>query len=554
MGFNKSADTTTLEVHLTDYGRRLLFQGSLGDTIKTFSLGDSDRDYRNNEELGNGFVPDVTGDYEGVSSLNSGFKIRHKLCYTGKQGNIQNYSAYKDQVFFGFKNENGDFDYYDTPTVTLYLSDYQVMLKALSHNNIKYHNYSGQTSAFTNYFNTIQLNDGLPVSNKMDQFYYNLESAGRGLFLDFYDCISVSCGGNYEYHNIKLVPASEKDLELFKRISGGVYLESDNNTDTSKAKFKGGTTVGTRARKKTLSPYSISLASHETEKGAYQGAGPGGIGYTLPDYGYLIGSVQNPSEKYYLTYNYTETVGGFYHPAQIESKSYLTEAQNMNLDSIVPASRLFSNNVNTNFYYPLLKKQVEVDVVANRYKASDSSTLVGTTTTQSNSALETFIDFATAAEYTVSQNVASNKLTTMSLNSPTRGGVPLMLERLYTNTDDFWTALSKDNVMSSSVSYTGTKTDYTASTELNFFAYSLDKPTASPASIKVKLIIDKNAIKQSVTYASSTPTDQARWEIYDKSEVKFYGEAYDGLLDYTTNPLNKTTTGATSYKIFRKVT
>ena len=91
MGFNNSASTTTLQVHLTEYGRRLLFQGSLGDTIKTFTLGDSDRDYRNNEELGNGFVPDVTGDYEGVSSLNSGFTIKHKLCYTGKQGNIKNY-------------------------------------------------------------------------------------------------------------------------------------------------------------------------------------------------------------------------------------------------------------------------------------------------------------------------------------------------------------------------------------------------------------------------------------------------------------------------------
>tara|TARA_R110001583_G_scaffold78667_1_gene213062 strand:+ start:94248 stop:95909 length:1662 start_codon:yes stop_codon:yes gene_type:complete len=552
MGFNNSATTTTLQVHLTDYGRRLLFQGSLGDTIKTFTLGDSDRDYRNVKDLGNGFVPDVTGDYEGVSSLNSGFKIKHKLCYTGKQGNIQNYSAYKDQVFFGFKNDNGDFDYYDTPTVTLYLSDYQILLKALSHDNISYHNYSGQTSAFTNYFNTIQLNDGLPVANKMDQFYYNLESAGRGLFLDFYDCISVSCGGNYEYHNIKLVPASEKDLELFKRISGGVYLESDNST-TSKAKFKGGTTVGIRARKKTLSPYSISMASKETEKGVYQGAGPGGIGYTLPDYGYVIGDVQNPSEEYYLTYNFTETYGGFYHPAQIESKSYLTEAQNMELDSIVPASRLFSNNVNTNFYYPLLKKQVEVDVVGNRYKGSQGTTLVGTTTTKSNSALESFIDFATAAEYTVSQNVKSNNLTTLSLNSPTRGGVPLMLERLYSNTDDFWLALSQDNVMSSNVSYVGTKALYTADTEINFFAYSLDKPSASPASIKVKLVIDKKSIRQSVAYAASTPADQARWELYNKNEVRFYGEAYDGLTDYTTNPLNKTTTGATSYKIFRKV-
>ena len=43
----------------------------------------------------------------------------------------------------------------------------------------------------------------------------------------------------------------QKDLELFKRIGGGVYLESDNNTTTSKAEFKGGTTVGIRERKKT---------------------------------------------------------------------------------------------------------------------------------------------------------------------------------------------------------------------------------------------------------------------------------------------------------------
>ena len=178
---------------------------------------------------------------------------------------------------------------------------------------------------------------------------------------------------------------------------------------------------------------------------------------------------------------------------------------------------------------------------------------MGTTTTKSNSALESFIDFATAAEYTVSQNVKSNNLTTLSLNSPTRGGVPLMLERLYSNTDDFWLALSQDNVMSSNVSYVGTKALYTADTEINFFAYSLDKPSASPASIKVKLVIDKKSIRQSVAYAASTPADQARWELYNKNEVRFYGEAYDGLTDYTTNPLNKTTTGATSYKIFRKV-
>ena len=108
-------------------------------------------------------------------------------------------------------------------------------------------------------------------------------------------------------------------------------------------------------------------------------------------------------------------------------------------------------------------------------------------------------------EYTVSQNVKSNNLTTLSLNSPTRGGVPLMLERLYSNTDDFWLALSQDNVMSSNVSYVGTKALYTADTEINFFAYSLDKPSASPASIKVKLVIDKKSIRQSVAYAASTP-------------------------------------------------
>ncbi len=81
MGYIPSGDTSILSAYLTQRGRELLLNGTETDiTAVYFALGDSDRNYRNDFSLTNGFVPDLTGDNSDcILSLANNIGIRHAL-------------------------------------------------------------------------------------------------------------------------------------------------------------------------------------------------------------------------------------------------------------------------------------------------------------------------------------------------------------------------------------------------------------------------------------------------------------------------------------------
>tara|TARA_R110000824_G_scaffold4945_10_gene23176 strand:+ start:1478 stop:3694 length:2217 start_codon:yes stop_codon:yes gene_type:complete len=84
MGYVQSASTVTLRARLTQKGREELLSGTTQITVKYFALGDGDANYRTNQVLSTGKVPDVTGDYSGCTlSLADGVGLHYPIPLTG---------------------------------------------------------------------------------------------------------------------------------------------------------------------------------------------------------------------------------------------------------------------------------------------------------------------------------------------------------------------------------------------------------------------------------------------------------------------------------------
>lgn len=83
MGYIISGDTMQLTAYLTQKGRELLLNGAEADITATyFALGDSDTNYKVQFPLGQGFVPDLTGDNtDCILSLANNIGIKYALPY-----------------------------------------------------------------------------------------------------------------------------------------------------------------------------------------------------------------------------------------------------------------------------------------------------------------------------------------------------------------------------------------------------------------------------------------------------------------------------------------
>lgn len=546
MAYIQSATTTTINLHITSYGREMLLKGNFVENINLFGLGDSDRDYTNINDLDAGNVPNGSGDNNGLKALNDGFAIRSSVFYNNpSQEDIKKNNDIISQVYVGF-NQNGQTNYAKNAEVTLYLHDLFVLYKALAHNYISYYPTlfsSTKINQFTNYYTGITNSNGQSYGGKFSELCSDLENIGRGVFLDFYDSVYLKEGGQYKADDFIIVPNTQKDYKLLKLLSGSLIADVDGKQSYLNGPLKN----------KYLSNTVLSFSSREENSTTYQGAGPGGISFYSRDYGYFIGEPLN-QVKDFRNFGVNSNVGGFYHPKYIEDNSNLTAIDTINkegFNTILPAARIITNNVNTNYYYPINFYQSSSDNSGNRFEASKSNpSFKGSTFDQPVTSLSTYIDMGVNTEYIKSIKGSSgyDNIITPNFNS----SVPepwTLLTREFQLFESFIGFASTDPEVSSLITYSGAVSVFNATVNVGLKIYSKNNPTANPALLKLKINFNKQAATDSIGWSAATATQGAKWNLYDNSTVKFYGEGYPS--SYTINPTLYSTTSGTS--IFRKV-
>jgi len=555
MGFITSATTVYLDLHTTEYGREFLLQGGLGDKITKFTLGDSDTDYKNSTNpLPSGYVPDVTGAHNDcIFGVNNGFEIKYKLEYITGMGSALNKAQKQSNMAFMFLDNQGTKTYSKAANVEIYMHDLMVLYKAFSHAQAKYQTWSGfSAKTYENWFTKTTDSEGFSIGRDMASLYYKLADLGRDFYLDIYDGIVLQRGGQYESTNVKLVPETPYDLNIFKKLTGAALIEQ--NGSQGRADFYKGATIGVQTKTTIRSPYSLTTSSsYDTNGRAFAGAGPFAIAFGLQEYGYVVGDGLNPQDTTYTKYGFSNQKGGFYQGVYVENDNNAGTLGEFN--NIVPAARIATDN-KFGYYYPLNPvKQLNVSVKKNTFKATPQSNFEGTTLTQSSSALETFLSFAAGtAEYRVGTPTSGYDKTLIPNFVDSSTEPYTMLTRHYDYMDSFFTALNSDSDVSNSISLSGGVNNYNINFKMNLLAYSTDFPDVAPAKISVTFIFDKNAMKESVAWDYSTNTKAARWRLFGNTDVKFYGENYKDLAgtDYSVSPLNNKNDAGGS--IFRKVT
>tara|TARA_R110000824_G_scaffold58449_2_gene158000 strand:+ start:2752 stop:4425 length:1674 start_codon:yes stop_codon:yes gene_type:complete len=555
MGFISSASTVYLDLHTTEYGREFLLQGGLGDKITKFTLGDSDTDYKNTTNLlPAGYVPDVTGAHNDcIFGVNNGFEVKYKLAYITGMGSALNQAEQESNMMFMFLDNQGSKTYSKSANVEVYMHDLMVLYKAFSHAQAKYQTWSGfSAKTYEDWFTTTTDSEGFSIGRDMASLYYKLADMGRDFYLDIYDGIVLQRGGMFENTNIKLVPQTPYDLSIFKKLTGAAVIEQTGQS--GRADFYKGARIGLQTKTTIRSPYSLTTSSaYDGNGNVFAGAGPFGIAFGLQEYGYVVGDGLNPQDPSYTHYGFSNEKGGFYQGVFVENDANARSLGQFN--NIVPAARIATDN-KFGYYYPLNPvKQLNVSVKKNVFKATPQSHFEGTTLTQSSSALETFLSFAAGtAEYRVGTPSAGYDKT-LSVNWVDSSTEPYtMLTRHYDYMDSFFTALNSDSDVSNSITLSGGVNNYNINFKMTLLAYSTDFPGVAPAKISVTFIFDKNAMKESVAWDSSTNQKAARWRLFGNTNVRFYGENYKDLSggNYAVSPLNNTNDAGGS--IFRKVT
>lgn len=80
MGFINSGTTSNIEASLTQKGREYFFKNKNNFQIFYFALGDSDANYLIQNQLGQGFVPDITGNNENcINPIAQNIEIKYKI-------------------------------------------------------------------------------------------------------------------------------------------------------------------------------------------------------------------------------------------------------------------------------------------------------------------------------------------------------------------------------------------------------------------------------------------------------------------------------------------
>ena len=173
MAYITSATTTTLELQLTDEGRkRILESKSLVSLFEKFAISDGDIDYRNTQQHADtnittndsaqlGYLPYVTGNLINFrKQINNGYKQDSIIWSTPESNTVNVKGGENTYVAVGVKTTNGSVKYYrDTLELDVYLHDYFVLNKLLAskyitdHKDVLSTNPTTIETSLDNYFN-----------------------------------------------------------------------------------------------------------------------------------------------------------------------------------------------------------------------------------------------------------------------------------------------------------------------------------------------------------------------------------------------------------------
>ena len=310
MAYITSATTTTLELQLTDEGRRRVLESkSLTSLFEKFAISDADIDYRNSQKHADtnsttndsaqlGYIPYPTGNLINFrKQVNNGYKQKNIIWATPETNAINIRGNETTYVAVGVKTTNGSVKYYrDNVEIDVYLHDYFVLNKLLAskyiadHKDILSSNPTTIEESLNNYFK-----DTLNVltNSDYDSFLNDLSEFGISQYLDFWDSVRVYTGAEFRSEDVKLVPM--KDFSYFNglALAGGAFMTRGENMGIN---FNGTYLKGLNV----ASPFSLVFSpSLNNERTKYtKGSGSAGIGFEAFSMGYLnCGGINNWDEN-----------------------------------------------------------------------------------------------------------------------------------------------------------------------------------------------------------------------------------------------------------------
>ena len=392
MAFITSATSVNLDLQLTNYGRGVVLTGDLQSRISKFSLSDIDIDYRQPTSTGHtvvaqgGLIPDISGNHLNCSNgINDGFKCSSYIHQTAEVSDPGNEDA---QVVVGIdKDMNGVITHYSDVSVDVYMHDYYAMCKLLSlvyseDNGLLFKSLgsdgestvSEQQQAFLESFSaTSSITNGSFNESTVTLALQLIESKHRGQFLDFWDEVKVNYPnfGKVD-ENIYLTSADQTYMNNAAALSGRLGIKSDNcnfNDYKTLQRYRDSGLLEEVQGNNTamsVSPFTLSFAS----KGKFKGAGPGGIGFTTTEFGYLnlgVDSKWGTSTDNYpqfdsdfsqytsdINYDTTKYLLGFVHPVEFENMRSTEYSIPLKVGSI-PAAGYQTNNQITSKTYGKIK-------------------------------------------------------------------------------------------------------------------------------------------------------------------------------------------------------
>lgn len=547
MGYITSATTEYLDLHVTERGRKFLLQGSLADQIVKFAIGDNDKDYRNSKNLKSGFVPGVTGSHLNcIFGVNDGYDIEDKVTYVEGASDLLTQTS---QMMLGYK-EYGNYTWTNKATVNVYLHDYLAMFKVLALYNANHHKFGGlNMSIFTDYFKGIFDGSGSAWSLNMKEFFETLEEQGKDTNLNIVHRIFKKTGGSLAPTQTKIKLVGNNSETLFKRFFGAVYMNSNQQEVIGDGPQLG---VSTQAIKFS-SPFSMTNSLYEVNGGKFAGAGALGIDISgAIDFGYTFASIIQPNLAYYPQYEFHADTGGFYNIYQSQTAGSQAQVQFGNaadLETIIPTARyIFDNNPDTNAYYILQTNQINVTPTSATLFKSMSGNLDGRSATESTSAWETFGMFMAGTPQYEKQPGAASASAFKSVPNPVNNDLePKMgVTTLLYEIEKFFTALESEFVNFVSVSGTGINKIYTV--PFNLQIADASNTSTINATLTINFILSFPALYENFMRDTSPILYRALDE--NQLEAKFYGGGYTTMSEYTTNPIDFTTTGVVGYKTF----
>ena len=597
MAYITSATTTTLELQLTDEGRkRILESKSLVSLFEKFAISDGDIDYRNTQQHADtnnttndsaqlGYLPYVTGNLINFrKQINNGYKQNNIIWASPESNRVNVKGSETTYVAVGVKTTNGSVKYYrDTLELDVYLHDYFVLNKLLAskyisdHKDVLSSNPTTIEGSLDNYFN-----DTLNVltSSDYNSFLNDLSEFGISQYLDFWDSVKVYDGANFNSEDIKLVPY--KDFSYYNALSlaGGAFMPRGEHMGID---FSGTYLKGLNV----ASPFSLVFSpSLNNDGNRYtKGSGEAGIGFEAFSMGYLnCGGVNNWNESStapYPTFNMSNKETGWATESDDTTTAFIGfvtavdmetsvdvetfgELGYSNITTTIPTARIVLNiNKGTDIpptYYPIKLKRLSQE--QGKYQNINAQQAKGINITHTTHPSDTFGLLVGGLEYTSNWNTNQQGLRSSGQYfgiNPSKdnakvvdpGRVAAQTEPYYTLStrmmkmaDDIFVGVaSQSNNFWMTDTYSGgfrsglsgsSINHYNISIPVTWTIYSKNSPSAAPCKVTVRFKFNKEAVTDSIPY--NNVSSQNYYRLYDDAEFKFYGAAGETKTSFSPDP------------------